>query len=125
MVRVLIGCSILDMLFHSDLSLLDVLFIYIVKMSGKWIFKLSAHIPSPQLVIGIPDSTKGATKRHVVFLGPWVSSLEHLRREFEPSCWLGIPGRVDHNSYPYSFTNCGIVTNVYCFVCYRKKNVDW
>lgn len=47
-VRVLMGCSILDMLFRLDLSLLEVLFIYTVKMSGKEIFSLSAHISSLQ-----------------------------------------------------------------------------
>lgn len=47
-VRVLMGCSILDMLFYLDLSLLEVIFIYTVKMSGKEIFSLSAHISSLQ-----------------------------------------------------------------------------
>ena len=64
------GCSILDMLFRLDISLLDVLFIYTVKMSGKGIFTLFAHIPSRQLVTRLPDSTKGATKGHAVVLGP-------------------------------------------------------
>ncbi|RVW64409.1 hypothetical protein CK203_062543 [Vitis vinifera] len=39
-VRVLMGCNILDMLLHLDLSLLEVLFVYIIKMSGKGIFSL-------------------------------------------------------------------------------------
>lgn len=76
-VKVLMGCSILDMLFRLDLSLLKFIFIYIVKISGKGIFNLSAHIPSLQLVTGLSDSTKGATKRHVIVLGPWAGSLEH------------------------------------------------
>ena len=41
-VRVLMGCSILDMLFHLDLSLLEVLFIYTIKMCEKGIFSLPA-----------------------------------------------------------------------------------
>lgn len=45
-VRVLMGCSILNMLFYLDLYLLDILFIYTIKMSGKGIFSLSAHILS-------------------------------------------------------------------------------
>lgn len=65
-VRVLMGCSILNMLFHLDLFLLEVLFIYIVKMSRKGIFSLSAHIPSLQLVAGLPDSIKGTAKGHVI-----------------------------------------------------------
>lgn len=65
-VRVLMGCSILNMLFHLDLVLLEVLFIYIVKMSRKGIFSLSAHIPSLQLVTGLSNSIKGTAKGHVI-----------------------------------------------------------
>ncbi|RVW21238.1 hypothetical protein CK203_114582 [Vitis vinifera] len=43
-VRVLMVCSILNMLFHLELSLLEVLFIYTIKMRRKGIFSLSAHI---------------------------------------------------------------------------------
>ena len=89
-VKILIGCSVQNMLYHLDLSLLEVLFIYTIKMSGKEIFSLSAHIPSLQLVTGLPDSTKGASKGHVVVLGPWVSSYEHPDHLFEPRCSLGI-----------------------------------
>lgn len=69
-VRGLMGYTILDMLFHVDLSLLEILFIYTMKMSGKRIFSLSAHIPSLQLVTGLSDSTKGATKGYVIVSGP-------------------------------------------------------
>lgn len=47
-VPVLMGCSILDMLYHLDLSLLEVLFIHTIKMSQKERFNLSAYIPSLQ-----------------------------------------------------------------------------
>ncbi|RVW69656.1 hypothetical protein CK203_059482 [Vitis vinifera] len=92
-VRILIGCSVQNMLYHLDLSLLEVLSIYTIKMSGKEIFSLSAHIPSLQLVTGLPDSTKGASKGHVVVLGPW-------EREGETG-W--IPGRT--LSLPSSFSS--------------------
>ena len=57
-VQVLMGCSILNMLFHLDLSLLEVLFIYTIKKGKKYIFSMFAHIPSLQLVTGLPDSNK-------------------------------------------------------------------
>ena len=69
-VKVLMRCSILSMLFHLYLSLLEVLFIYTVKMSRKGIFSLLTHIPSLQLVTGLSDSTKGAAKGHIVISGP-------------------------------------------------------
>ena len=86
------------MLFHLDLSLLEVMFVYTVKMSRKGIFSLFALIPSIQLVTGLPDSTKSATKGHVVVSGPWAGSYEYPSQEFEPRHSLAIPGRVDHNS---------------------------
>lgn len=45
-ILVLMGCSTLDMLFHLDLSLLEVLFVYTIKKGKNDIFNLSASIPS-------------------------------------------------------------------------------
>ncbi|RVW83605.1 hypothetical protein CK203_039357 [Vitis vinifera] len=75
----------------------EILFIYTIKMSGKEISSLSTHIPSIQLVTGLPNSTKGATKRHIVVSGPWVSSYEHPILGFEPHCSLGILGKRRRN----------------------------
>ena len=46
MVRVLMGCSILGMLFNLDLSLLEVLFIYLIKKVKNDIFSFVASLPS-------------------------------------------------------------------------------
>ena len=69
-VQVLMGCSVLDMLYHLDLSLLDVIFICIVKLSWNERFSLSAHIPSLQLVTVLPYSNKGRVKGHILVSGP-------------------------------------------------------
>ena len=69
-VWVLMGCSVLDMLYQLDLSLLEVLFVYTVKMSRKKRFSLYAHIPSLQLVTWFPDSNEGGAKGHVLVSGP-------------------------------------------------------
>ena len=120
-VRVLMGCSILDILFHLDLSLLEVLFIYTVKMSRKWIFNLFTHIPSLQLVTDLPDSTKGTTKGHVVILGPWTGSYEYPSREFEPRHSLVIPSRVDHSSLVLSVLLKGLLLMHTTWCLTRKK----
>ena len=65
-VRVLMGCSILNMLFNLDLSLLEVLFVYSLKKGKNDIFSMAAHLPSLQLVTELPDSTKGWAKGYVV-----------------------------------------------------------
>ena len=69
MVRVLMGCSILNMLFNLNLSLLEVLFIYSLKKGKNDIFSMVAHLPSLQLVTELPDSTKGGAKGHVLVWG--------------------------------------------------------
>lgn len=92
-IRVLMGCSVLDMLYHFDLSLLETLFVYIVKMSQNERFSLSAHTPSLQLVTGLPNSNKGRTKGHILISGPWDGLYEGSGREFYPRCSLEIPNR--------------------------------
>ena len=69
-VRVLMGCSVLDMLFSLDLSLLEVIFVYSIKKAKNDIFSLVASIPSLQLVTSFPDSTKWVAKGHVLVKGP-------------------------------------------------------
>lgn len=118
-VRVLMGSSILDMLFRLDLSLLEVIFIYIVKMSEKWIFNLSAHIPFLQLVTSLPDSTKSAAKGHVIVSSPWVGLLDHPGREFKPRHSLAILGRIDHSSFCFILAILLIVSLLLMFIALR------
>ena len=126
--RVLTGCSNLNMLYHLDLSLLEVLFIYTIKMNGKEIFSLSTHIPFLQLVTGLPDSTKDATKGHIVS-SPWVGSYEHLVQEFEPRSSLGILGRADCCSLVLSFIIMGLLLMhiTWCITKNKKRGrlVEW
>ena len=68
-VRVLMGCSILNMLFNLDLLLLGVHFIYSIKKGKTDLFNLFTHIPSLQLVTNLPDSMKGRAKGHVLVKG--------------------------------------------------------
>ena len=68
-VRVLMGCSILNMLLNLDISLLEVLFVYTIKKGKTNLFSLFAHIPSLQLVTNLSDSNKGGAKGHVLVSG--------------------------------------------------------
>ena len=92
MVRVLMGCSILNMLFNLDLSLLEVLFIYSIKKLKTDIFSFVACLPSMQLVTNLPDSTKGAAKGHVLVKGVWAGLAVHPDRSFAPNQSLKVPG---------------------------------
>ncbi|XP_034686756.1 uncharacterized protein LOC117915311 [Vitis riparia] len=75
MIRVLMGCSILSMLFNLDLSLLEVLFVYSIKKVKSNIFSFVASLPSLQLVTNLPDSNKKAAKGQVLVKGVWAGCL--------------------------------------------------
>ncbi|KAL6343261.1 hypothetical protein AAG906_022177 [Vitis piasezkii] len=92
-VRVLMGCSILSMLFNLYLSLLEVLFVYSIKKGKTDLFSLAASMPSLQLVTHLPDSTKGGAKGHVLVRGVWAGLLEHPEIPFSPNRSLVLPGR--------------------------------
>ena len=92
MVRVLMGCSILSMLFNLDLTLLEVLFIYSIKKVKSDIFSFVACLPSLQLVTSLLDSTKGAAKGHVLVKGVWAGLAMHPDRPFAPNQSLKVPG---------------------------------
>ena len=93
MVRVLMGCSILSMLFNLDLSLMEVLFVYSFKKGKNDIFSMVAHLPALQLVTELPNSTKGGAKGHVLVRGAWAGLLEHPKRPFSPNRSLVLPGK--------------------------------
>lgn len=79
------GCSVLDTLYQLDLSLLEVLFVYTIKMSHKERFSSLAHIPSLQFVTRLPDSSKGWAKGHVLVSSLWNGLTEGLNRLFKPT----------------------------------------
>ena len=92
-VRVLMGCSIINMLYDLDLTLLEVFFLYSLKKVKNDIFSMSAHLPSLQLVTELLDSIKGGATGHVVVRGAWAGFLEHPGRPFSPNYSLVVPGR--------------------------------
>ncbi|RVW83370.1 hypothetical protein CK203_038878 [Vitis vinifera] len=70
MVRVLMGCSILSMLFNLDLSLLEVLFIYSIKKVKNDIFSFVASLPSLQLVTSLFGLDQGGRQGSCAGQGP-------------------------------------------------------
>ncbi|RVW93048.1 hypothetical protein CK203_032721 [Vitis vinifera] len=77
----------------SNLSLLEVLFIYTVKMNQKERFNLSAHISSLQLVTGLPNPCKYWAKGHVLVSSPWNGSSVSPNEVFSPQRSLEIPSK--------------------------------
>ncbi|RVW70233.1 hypothetical protein CK203_051476 [Vitis vinifera] len=75
LIRVLMGCSIINMLYSLDLTLLEVFFVYSLKKAKNDIFSVSAHLPSLQMVTELPDSTKGGAKGLVAVWGGWAGAI--------------------------------------------------
>ena len=94
LVRVLMGCSIINMLYSLDLTLLEVFFVYSLKKAKNDIFSVSAHLPSLQMVTELPDSTKGGAKGLVAVRGGWAGLPERASRPFSPNYTLKIPGNL-------------------------------
>ena len=92
-IRVLMGCSIINMLYSLDLTMLEVFFVYSLKKAKTDIFSMSVHLPSLQLVTELPDSTKGGAKGHVAVRGGWAGFSGRPGRPFSPNYSLVIPGK--------------------------------
>ncbi|KAL6341922.1 hypothetical protein AAG906_038167 [Vitis piasezkii] len=86
------GCSIINMMYNLDLTLLEVFFLYSLKKGKNDIFSLSAHLPSLQVVTELPDSTKGGAKGLVLVRGGWAGISERPSRPFSPNYTLKLPG---------------------------------
>ena len=85
------GCNVLDTLYQLNLSLLEVLFVYTIKMSPKERFSLSTYISSLQFIIGLPYSSKSWGNWHILVSGPWSGSTEGPNKLFKPMRSLEIP----------------------------------
>ncbi|RVW23685.1 Phospholipase A1-Igamma2, chloroplastic [Vitis vinifera] len=88
LVRVLMGCSIINMLYSLDLTLLEVFFVYSLKKAKNDIFSVSAHLSSLQMVTELPDSTKGGAKGLVAVGGVWAGLSQRASRPFSPNYTL-------------------------------------
>ena len=70
-IGILIGCSILNLLCQLDISLVDVYFIYTLKLAHEGRLSLSTQSPRLQFVTGLPDSPKTEAKGVILVRGPW------------------------------------------------------
>ena len=68
---ILTGCSMLNLLYQLDISLVEVCFIYTLKLGYRGWLSLSAQGPHLQFVMGLPDSPKTEAKSVILVRGPW------------------------------------------------------
>ena len=68
---ILMGYSVLNSLYQLDISLIEILFIYTLKLGIRGRLSMSAHSPQLQFVTGLPDFLKIEGKKVVLVKGLW------------------------------------------------------
>ena len=70
-IRILMGCSVLNFLYRLDISLVEICFVYTLKLKTGGRLSMFAHNPRLKFVTGLPDSPKTEAKGVVLVKGPW------------------------------------------------------
>ena len=67
---ILMGCNVLNFLDQLDILMVEICFIYTLKLGTEGRLSMSAHSPRLQFVTGLPDSPKTEAKGVVLVRGP-------------------------------------------------------
>ena len=70
-IRILTGCSVLNFLYQLDLSLVEICFIYALKVGQGGRLSMLVRNERLQLINGLPDSPKTEAKGAFLVRGPW------------------------------------------------------
>ena len=70
-IRILTRCSVSNLLYQLDISLVEVSFIYTLKLGHGGRLSLLAQSPRLQFVMGLPESPKTEVKGVILVKGPW------------------------------------------------------
>ena len=90
--KILMSCSVLNFLYQLDISLVEICFIYTLKLgTGARLF-MSAHSPLLQFVTRLPDSLKTKAKGVVLVRGSWYETPDSLGLLFYVNQSLVFPG---------------------------------
>ena len=70
-IRILVGCFVLNHLYQLDLTLVELLIIYMLNIGSGGRMSMSFLSPRLQIVNGLPDSPKTEAKGALLVRGPW------------------------------------------------------
>ena len=91
-IRILVGCCVLNHLYQLDLTLVELLIIYMLNIgSGGRMFMLVLS-PRLQIVNGLPDSPKTEAKGALLVRGPWDETSGSLGLPFNVNQSQSFPG---------------------------------
>ena len=74
-IRILMGYSVLNSLYQLDISLVEICFIYTLKLRIEGLLSMSAHSPWLQFVTRLPNLLKTKAKGVVLVKGPRYETL--------------------------------------------------
>ena len=86
------GCSVLNFPYRLDISLVEICFIYMLKLETGGRLSMSAHNPRLQFVTRLPNSPKTEVKGVVLVRGPWYETPSSLGLPFDVNQSLVFPG---------------------------------
>ena len=86
------GCSVLNFLYQLDILLVEICFIYTLKLGIRRRLSMSAHNPRLQFIIGLLDSPKTEAKEVVLVKGLWYETPGSPRLPFDLNWSLSFPG---------------------------------
>ena len=81
--RIVMGCNVLNFLCQLGISLVEICFIYTLKLGVGGHLSMSAHIPRLQFVTGLLDSPKTKAKEVVLVKGLWYETPSSLGLPFK------------------------------------------
>ena len=90
-IRILMGCSVLNLLYRLDIKLVEIFFVYTPKLGIGGRLSMSAHNPKVQFVTGLLDSPKTKAKGLVLVRGPWHETSGPLGLPFDVNQSLLFP----------------------------------
>ena len=86
------GCSVLNFFYQLDISLVEICFIYTLKLGIGGRLSMSAHSPRLQFVTRLSNSPKTEAKGVFLVKGPWYETLGSLGLPFDLSQSLSFSG---------------------------------
>ena len=91
-IRILIGCCVLNHLYQLDLTLVELFIIYFLNIGSGGRMSMSVLSPRLQIMNGLPDSPKTEAKGALLVRGPWDETPSSLGLQFNVNRSQSFPG---------------------------------
>ena len=91
-IRLFMGCGVLNSLHQLDISLVEICFVYTLKLGTGVRLSMSTHSPRLQFVTGLPNSPETKAKGVVLVRVPWYETSGSQGLPFDVNQSLMFPG---------------------------------